>query len=239
MSENSEITVTSEEVTTTQNMGDLQNIQAAYRLNGTNYLKWSQFVRTFLKGKGKISHLLGTGPKAGDPKFDAWDEEDSMVMSWLWNSMTPTISDTCMFLSTAKEIWEAVRQTYSKARDAAQVYEIKIKTAATKQGSKTVTEYANILQNLWQELDYYRCIETKCAEDAANLKNFIEKDRIYEFLAGLNVEFDAVRVQILGKDELPPLKEVIAIIRAEESRRGVILEPQNYGRISYDNKFRK
>ena len=44
-----------------------------------------------------------------DPKFDAWDEEDSMVMLWLWNSMTPTISDTCMFLSTAKEIWEAVR----------------------------------------------------------------------------------------------------------------------------------
>ena len=28
-----------------------------------------------------LSHLLGTGPKQEDPKFDAWDEEDSMVMS--------------------------------------------------------------------------------------------------------------------------------------------------------------
>ena len=104
--------------------------------------------------------------------------------------MNPEISDTCMFLSTAKEIWDAVRQTYSKARDAAQVYEIKVKTSAMKQGNKIVTEYANLLQNLWQELDHYRCIETKCAEDAAILKSFIEKDRVYDFLTGLNAEFD-------------------------------------------------
>lgn len=63
----------------------------------------------FLKGRGKLSHPLGTDPKPGDPKFDAWDEQDSLVMSWLWNSMQQEISDTCMYLGTAKEIWgEAV-----------------------------------------------------------------------------------------------------------------------------------
>ena len=46
-----------------------------------------------LKGKGKISHLMGTGPKPGDPRFEVWDEEDSMIMAWLWNSMTPEIRD--------------------------------------------------------------------------------------------------------------------------------------------------
>ena len=58
-------------------------------------MKWSQVVQTFLKGKEKLGHLLGTGPKKGDPRFDAWDE-DSMVMSWLWNSILPEISDTFM-----------------------------------------------------------------------------------------------------------------------------------------------
>lgn len=109
---------------------DMHYIQASYRLNGKNYLKWSQLVQTFLKGKGKLSHLLGTGPKKGDPSFDAWDEEDSMIMAWLWNSMTPEISDTCMFLSTATDIWVALKQTYSKAQDAAQVFEIKVKIGA-------------------------------------------------------------------------------------------------------------
>jgi len=204
--------------------GDLQNLHSSYRLNGKNYLKWSQVVQTFLKGKGKISHLLGTGPVKEDPKFEAWDEEDSLIMSWLWNSMTPEISDTCMFLSTAKEIWEAVRQTYSKVQDAAQVYEVKLRAAATKQGTSTVTEYANILQSLWQQLDHYRCIKMKCKKDAAMLKKVTEQDRVYDFLAGLNVEFDPVRVQILSKEEVLSLNTVISIVRAEESRRNVMIQ---------------
>ena len=82
----------------------MQNIQAAYRLDGKKYLKWSQLVRIVLKRKGKISHLMGTGPKLGDCSFEVWDEEDSMIMAWLWNSMILEISETCMFLARAKDI---------------------------------------------------------------------------------------------------------------------------------------
>ena len=74
-----------------------------------------------------------------------------------------------------------------------------------------MTECANSLKNLWQELDHYRVSEMKCLKDTTILKNFIEKDRVYDFLAGLNPEFDQVRVQILGKEE------TISLIRVEES----------------------
>ena len=36
-------------------------------------------------------------------------------------------------------------------------------------GNKTITKYANMLKNLWQEFDHYQCIETKCPEDALKL----------------------------------------------------------------------
>ena len=108
--------------------------------------------------------------------------------------MTPEISDICMFLATAKNIWDAIQQTYSKARDAAQVYEVKVKTITAKQGSKTITKYANQLKALWQELNHYRVIKTKCPEDAAVLKYFIIQDRVYDFLVRLNLEFDQVRI---------------------------------------------
>ncbi|KAJ1440353.1 Serine/threonine-protein kinase, active site [Sesbania bispinosa] len=193
-------------------------------LNGRNYLKWAQLVRTVLKGKGKLSHLTESGPKQEDPKFTTWDEEDSLIMAWLWNSMIPEISDTCMFLNSAKEIWDAVEQTYSKAKDAAQVYEVKVKTLVAKQGNKTVTEYANQLKSLWMELDHYRVIKAKCTEDSALLKEYIEQDRVYDFLVGLNPEFDQVRIQILGKQKVPCFNEVVAIVRSEESRRGLMLE---------------
>ena len=117
----------------------------------------------------------------------------------LWNSMTPEISDTCFSLTTAKDIWGAVHWTYLKALDAAQVYEIKANTGAAKQGNKIVMEYANMLKNLWQELDHYCCIETKSLENVTILKNYIEKYRVYDFLVGLNAEFDKFEFKYLVK----------------------------------------
>ena len=45
-------------------------------------------------------------------------------------------------------------------------------------------------------------------------------------LGGHNPEFDQVRIQILGKQEVLCFNEVVALIRGEESRRSVMLEPQ-------------
>jgi len=98
--------------------------------------------------------------------------------------------------------------------------------APVKQGTKGVPEYAIQLQNLWQELDHYQIFEMKFTDGVSLLKNFIEKDLVYDFLAGLNLEFDQVRVQILGKRETSPLEETISIIRTKESRRNIMLEIQ-------------
>lgn len=47
------------------------------------------------KKKWKISHPMGTGPKPVDP----WKHgmKKIMIMAWLWNSITPEISETCIF----------------------------------------------------------------------------------------------------------------------------------------------
>ena len=142
------VTPQSEGVITNHNTGELQNIQATYKLNGKNYFTWSQLVHRFLKGKGKLNHLLGIEPRRGDSQINAQDERGSMVMVQLWNSMTPEISNTCMFLTIARDIWNAVHQTHSKALNVTQVYEIKVKTKAAKKGNKTIIEYANMLKNL-------------------------------------------------------------------------------------------
>lgn len=112
----------SEETNSVQKIGDLQNIHS-YRLNGKSYLKWSQFVCTYLKSKGNLSHLIGIGQAEDDPTFEALDEKDSIIMSWLWDSKDPMISDMCMFFATANKIWDLIRSIYSKAQDGAQVYD--------------------------------------------------------------------------------------------------------------------
>ncbi|PIM99843.1 RNA-directed DNA polymerase [Handroanthus impetiginosus] len=64
----------------------------------------------------------------------------------------------------------------------------------------------------------------ECNKDAATLTSFVERDRIFEFLSGLNSEYDPIRVQILGKEKLPSLSEVFYTVRGEESRRSVMLD---------------
>jgi len=112
-----------------------------------------------------------------------------------------------MFFNSAKEIWNAMEQTYSKAKYAAQIYDVKVKIVTAKQGNKTVTEYANHLKSLWMELYHYRVIQAKCSDDSAVLKEHIEQDRVYDFLVGLNSNFDQVRIQILGKERFQGLME--------------------------------
>lgn len=62
-------------------VGDLQSMNLSYPLDGKKYLQWSQVTQSDLKGIiRKLSHLNGIRPREGDPKFPAWDEEDSMTM---------------------------------------------------------------------------------------------------------------------------------------------------------------
>ncbi|KAL5747461.1 hypothetical protein ACOSQ2_024758 [Xanthoceras sorbifolium] len=144
-------------------------------------------------------------------------------MTWLVNSMTEDISGNYMFYSTAKELWDNVNQMYSDLGNQSQVYELTLKLGDIRQGNDNVTKYFNSLKRLWQDLDLFNDYEWKSIEDANYNKKTVEAHRIYKFLAGLNVEFDEVRGRIIGRSPLPPIGEVFAKVRREESRRSVML----------------
>ena len=86
-----------------------------------------------------------------------------------------------MFLFIAKEIWDAVSQTYSK-----------IRIHATKQGSRRVTESYYKARSLWLELDHYQHIEMVVVEDTTILKKIMEQERVFEFLTSLYLELDQI-----------------------------------------------
>lgn len=103
----------------------------------------------------------------------------------------------------------------------------KMRASITKQGNRSVTEYYNLMRGLWLEIDHHLNIQMRCPEDTSTLRNYMERDRIFEFLAGLNANFDQIQVQILGKKRLPSLNEVFSTVRGEEGQRIVMLEDQH------------
>ena len=76
---------------------------------------------------------------------------------------------------------------------------------------------------MWQEFNFYQGFQAVCTEDATNWLKRLEKERVYDFLAGLDMEYDPIRVQVLGRVPFPSLGEAYAIVRQEESRRGAMV----------------
>ena len=111
----------------------------------------------YIRGQGKIGYITGDkkAPAANDSMFDKWDAENSMVMTWLVNSMEEDISSNYMCYTTAQELWDNVSQMYSDLGNQSQVFELTLKLGEIRQGDDSVTKYFNSLKRLWQDLDIF------------------------------------------------------------------------------------
>jgi osmotically-inducible protein OsmY len=120
------------------------------KLNGRNYREWAQSIKLVVEGKGRIGYLTGDAKQPADPALlQKWKAENSLVMSWLVNSMVPSISKIYLFMATAKDIWDSAREMYSDTEDSSQIFEIKTKLWKAKQGERSVTEYYMEMSSLW------------------------------------------------------------------------------------------
>ncbi|RDX77314.1 hypothetical protein CR513_42577, partial [Mucuna pruriens] len=173
---------------------ELPNLVGPSQVDDRNYLQWTQYIHTMLKKRKKLSHI------------EAWDDEDSLIMTWLWNSMTPEISRNYMFYSFVHEIWENLIKTYSMKKNSTTFYDIESKIFNSRQGTLSITEYYGTLNGLWIKLDQYYELKM-CKADSIAYTGFVERGRIFKFLHGLNFEYDPIQVQILGKEKLPSLFE--------------------------------
>ena len=96
--------------------GDLSFPMAVVPLDGLNYLEWSRGIKLYITARGKIGYINGRikEPHSGSAEYDRWNQENSMVMSWLLVSMQPQIRKNFMWAETANEIWEQAKSTYSE-----------------------------------------------------------------------------------------------------------------------------
>lgn len=96
------------------------------KLDGKNYREWAQSIKLIIDGKGRLGYLTGETKMPTDAALlQRWRSENSMVTAWLVNSMKPSIGKTYLFLPTAKDVWEAVKEMYFDSENSSQIFEIK------------------------------------------------------------------------------------------------------------------
>ena len=74
-------------------------------------------------------------------------------------------------------------------------------------------------------MDLFYEIKWACVEDGKKYEKMIEKERVFDFLHGLNADLDEVRGRLLGTKPFPSIREVFVEVMREESRKRVMLNP--------------
>ncbi|KAF7844542.1 uncharacterized protein G2W53_001447 [Senna tora] len=86
-------------------------------LNGRKYLSWSIAVRIALEAKKKVDFIYGSIKPPQDPEdYREWKSVDSMIKSWITNSIQDEIAETFAFALTSKALWDVLEEHFGVSR---------------------------------------------------------------------------------------------------------------------------
>lgn len=101
-------------------------------------------------------------------------------------------------------IWRDLQEQFHQ-NNKPRVFQLCKSLAYLHQGSITVIAYFTRLKTLWNELKQFRSDPICHCEGLQMLTESQQKDRIIQFLMGLNESFSSVRSQVLMIEPLPIL----------------------------------
>eukprot|EP00261_Vitis_vinifera_P030615 XP_019071858.1 PREDICTED: uncharacterized protein LOC100853407 [Vitis vinifera] len=190
--------------------------------SGSNYHSWRRSMVTALNAKNKLGFVDGTisRPAATDLLAGPWSRCNSMVVSWLSNSVCKEIAESILYHETAIEIWNDLYERFHQG-SGPRIFELKQKILAHTQGSADVNTYYTRLKSLWDELREFKAIPV-C--NCGGMRVYMEdqqRESVMQFLLGLNESFAPIRAQILLMEPTPPLNKVFSLVVQEERQRSL------------------
>jgi len=127
------------------------------KLDGYNYALWSQVVKMYISGKGKLGYINGecTQPSSTNPSFRKWRTDNAIVKGWLINSMDPALIGNFIRFPTAN----------FDGGETSQVYDLRRRVSRLRQAGGSLEKYYTGLQGLWREIDFQRPNPMECLAD--------------------------------------------------------------------------
>ncbi|XP_074265551.1 uncharacterized protein LOC141587990 [Silene latifolia] len=196
--------------------------------NGHNYEEWSQDFLLALLAKGKSGFLDGTIPKPAstDATYASWQLQNALVTAWLFNTLDSTIKRSISKRPEAKQVWLDIRSRFCQNNDA-RIYRLQADLVACHQGhTETIMAYYSRLITLWDESSEAdpvpSCPCNPCSCSWVSIVDaWRERNKVRDFLIGLDERFDTARSQLLGINPLPTLNLIYNRLLQEESVRSL------------------
>ncbi|KAF3772716.1 hypothetical protein EJ110_NYTH57174 [Nymphaea thermarum] len=124
----------------------------------------------------RMNQLLKTG------KYATWKENNSIVMSWIMESVKSDIAPTLDYYTTVEHMWTFLRQTYSHDKNVSKILQVEKELLKLQQGE--LSQYFALVKVAYERL---KAIQPPCQ---ACYKTHFEQTMVAKFLAGLPPKFE-------------------------------------------------
>lgn len=165
-----------------------------------------------LTAKNKLGFVDHTIPRPppDDLLYGAWIRCNSMVISWILNSVVKEIGDSLMYIPTAYEIWIDLRDRFHQS-NAPRIFQIKKLLSGLHQESMDVSTYYTRLKTLWDELKDFQPISVCHCGSMKEWVIYQNQECVMQFLMGLNESYAQIRAQILMMDHIPAINKIFRL----------------------------
>ncbi|KAL0454598.1 UNVERIFIED_CONTAM: hypothetical protein Slati_0799000 [Sesamum latifolium] len=85
-------------------------------LSGRNWLSWSRSIRIALEGRDKLGFIDGSCVKTADGSAELrqWRITDSMVRTWVLNTISKDIVNAYLYVPSAHALWLDLEARYGE-----------------------------------------------------------------------------------------------------------------------------
>ncbi|XP_019254985.1 PREDICTED: uncharacterized protein LOC109233555 [Nicotiana attenuata] len=195
--------------------------------DGTGYADWRKSMLISLSAKNKLGLINGrySKPRNDSPYFELWIRCNDMVMAWLLNSLTKGIRSSVLHSNSARDLWKQLEDRYGQS-DVAQLFSLQRKLLETTQGSNDIATYFNNMKAIWDELNGLdarvpcTCVECTCEAKHKN-KAIEERQKLVQFLMGLNETYTTYRGNIMMMSPVPTIDKAYSLLLQEERQRSI------------------
>ncbi|CAJ2654029.1 unnamed protein product [Trifolium pratense] len=191
-------------------------------LEPNNYGQWSRAMQISLSAKNKIGLIDGSIPKPSSTNktLHAWQRCNDMVLSWILNSVSPDLASSIIYMDTAAAAWKDLKDRLSQGNET-RIYQIQQEIVEHRQGTDSISIYYNRKKALWDELASYQESFACTCEGMKKFNERMEREKLMQFLMGLNETYTTVRNNILMMKPLPNTQQAFSMALQHERQLDV------------------
>ncbi|KAH9672345.1 hypothetical protein KPL70_017686 [Citrus sinensis] len=140
----------------------------------------------------KFGFVDGTVKPPADDSADLedWWMVNSMLVSWIQNTIEPNLRSTVTYTEVAKLLWDDIKERFSVG-NGPRVQQLKSELANCKQQGMTILNYYGKLKMLWEEFSNYEqspaCLCGNCTRNlGVEWDKKRDEEKLHQFLMGLD-----------------------------------------------------